>query len=64
MCAYLRAPRCGLFTRDCCSFLRLRFGLLIMNVPLPMYSALYSLSFCFSAKTIISYLRKLLSLSV
>lgn len=52
--AYLRAPRCGLFTRDCCNFLRLRFGLLMMNVPLPIASALYSFSFCFSAKTVFS----------
>jgi hypothetical protein len=36
----LRAPRCGLFTRDCRNFARFRFGLLMMNVPLPMYCAL------------------------
>jgi hypothetical protein len=36
---YLRARRCGLFTLDWCSFARLRFGLLMMNVPLPTYVA-------------------------
>ena len=32
---YLRAPRWGLLTRDECSLVFLRFGLLMMNVPLP-----------------------------
>lgn len=34
---YLRAPRWGLFTRLWRSFIFFRFGLLIMNVPLPTY---------------------------
>ncbi len=36
MPVYFRAPRCGLFTRDWRVLRSLRFGLLIMNVPLPM----------------------------
>jgi hypothetical protein len=32
---YLRAPRWGFFTRDWRSFMRLRLGLLMRNVPLP-----------------------------
>lgn len=41
---YLRAPRCGFFTRDWRSLGRLRFGLLIMKVPLPNASAEYNFS--------------------
>lgn len=37
-------PAFRLFSRNCRSFLGFRFGLLIMNVPLPRYSALYSFS--------------------
>ena len=36
----MRPPR-SFFTRDWCSFVRLRFGFLMMNVPLPTYAALY-----------------------
>ena len=32
---YLRAPRCGFFTRDWRSLAFLRLGLRMMNVPLP-----------------------------
>jgi hypothetical protein len=41
---YLRAPRCGFFSRDCRSLGRLRLGLLMMNVPLPWGSAEYNFS--------------------
>ena len=41
---YLRAPRCGFFTRDCRSLPDFRLGLLIMNVPLPRASEEYSFS--------------------
>lgn len=41
---YLRAPRLGFFTRDCRSLPDLRFGLLIIKVPLPCGSAEYSFS--------------------
>lgn len=41
---YLRAPRCGFFSLDCRSFGFLRFGLVMMNVPLPCDSAEYSFS--------------------
>jgi hypothetical protein len=44
-------PAPGLFSRSWRSFLLFRFGLLMMNVPLPKYTALYSLSLDFSAKT-------------
>lgn len=44
-------PGFGLFSRNCRSFFLLRLGLLIMNVPLPRYSALYVFSLDFSAKT-------------
>ena len=45
---YLREPRRGFFTSVCRTLFFFRFGLLMMKVPLPTYSALYSLS---SAKT-------------
>jgi hypothetical protein len=32
---YFRAPRWGLFRRDCLSFADFRLGLLMMKVPLP-----------------------------
>jgi hypothetical protein len=41
---YFLAPRRGCFNFDCRLFAALRFGLLMIKVPLPMYSALYSLS--------------------
>jgi hypothetical protein len=41
----LRAPRRGFFSLDCRSLPDFRFGLLMMNVPLPRYSAEY----CFSS---------------
>jgi hypothetical protein len=41
---YFRAPRRGCFNFDCRLFADLRFGLLMIKVPLPMYSALYNLS--------------------
>ena len=37
---YLREPRLGFFSLSWRRFILLRFGLLIMNVPLPTYSAL------------------------
>ena len=37
---YLRAPRWRFLTRVWRCFLGLRFGLVMRNVPLPMYSAL------------------------
>jgi hypothetical protein len=37
---YFRAPRWGLFSWDWRAFLRLRFGLEMMKVPLPTYRAL------------------------
>ena len=36
----MRPPR-SFFTRDWCNFVRLRFGFLMMKVPLPTYAALY-----------------------
>jgi len=41
---YLRDPRCGFFNCVCRILIFLRLGLLITKVPLPRYSALYSLS--------------------
>ena len=41
---YLRAPRCGFFRLVWRRLALVRLGLLIMNVPLPRYSALYVLS--------------------
>jgi hypothetical protein len=41
---YLREPRWGFFNCDCRTLIFLRLGLLITKVPLPRYSALYSLS--------------------
>jgi len=41
---YLRDPRCGFFNWLCRTLVFLRLGLLITKVPLPRYSALYSLS--------------------
>lgn len=41
---YLRMPRRRFFTRLCLSLRSLRLGLLMMNVPLPTYSALYNFS--------------------
>lgn len=41
---YLRDPRLTFFRFDWRCFVLLRFGLLMMKVPLPTYSALYSLS--------------------
>jgi hypothetical protein len=40
----LRDPRLGFFSWDWRVFIFLRFGLLMMNVPLPTYSALYNFS--------------------
>jgi hypothetical protein len=37
--AYFRDPRCGFFNCDCRILIFFRFGLLMMNVPLPKYSA-------------------------
>ncbi len=37
---YFRAPRLGCFKMDCRRLAAFRFGLLMMKVPLPMYSAL------------------------
>jgi hypothetical protein len=37
---YFRAPRRGCFNFDCRRFAAFRFGLLMIKVPLPMYSAL------------------------
>lgn len=42
--AYLRDPRPGFFNFDWRALIFFRLGLLITNVPLPRYSALYSLS--------------------
>ena len=39
MFAYLREPRRGLRNSDCRTLVFLRLGLLILNVPLPTYSA-------------------------
>ena len=36
----MRPPR-SFFTRDWCSFVLLRFGFLMIKVPLPTYAALY-----------------------
>jgi hypothetical protein len=33
--SYFLAIRCGFFKRDCLRFPGFRFGLLMMNVPLP-----------------------------
>ena len=44
-------PGLGLFSLSWRSFRLLRFGLLMMNVPLPKYTALYTLSLVFSAKS-------------
>ena len=41
---YFREPTRRPFSRDCRSLAFFRFGLLITNVPLPRFSALYSLS--------------------
>ena len=49
--AYLRMPRRRFFTRLWRSLRSLRFGLLMMNVPLPIYSVLYNFS---SAKGMLS----------
>jgi hypothetical protein len=37
---YLRDPTVTFFSLDCRSLLLFRFGLLMMKVPLPTYSAL------------------------
>jgi hypothetical protein len=50
MPAYLREPRFRFFKRVWRIFAFLRLGLLMMNVPLPMYSDLYNLSSLTSAK--------------
>lgn len=39
-------PGFGLFRRNWRNFRLFRFGLLMIKVPLPMYSAWYSFSFC------------------
>lgn len=54
-------PGLGLFSRNWRSFFLLRFGLLMMNVPLPRYSALYVFSLVLSAKTILPSLFSTLS---
>jgi len=41
---YFRAPRGGFFSLLCRSLTFALFGLLMENVPLPRYSALYVLS--------------------
>lgn len=46
-------PVLGLFRRNWRSLRRLRFGLLMMKVPLPMYSALYRFSLFALAKGIL-----------
>jgi hypothetical protein len=38
--AYFRAPRCGFFRLVWRRFALVRLGLLMVNVPLPRYSAL------------------------
>lgn len=48
---YLRMPRRRFLTRLWRSLRSLRFGLLMINVPLPIYSVLYNFS---SAKGMIS----------
>jgi len=41
---YFRAPRCGFFNLVWRRLALVRFGLLMLKVPLPKYSALYNLS--------------------